>query len=192
MPYIIHFDSSNLQSSSQTASILLAVSVTISSPILALNLLLRHPIPLPSPSSLFDAPRDLHPVARPSYASPSLSDQVNAADNLKRLRLLSALGPAPKLSLFPSNDTDMKTPQTPPQPSVHADTFTEDDRADAGGGDVPVLAPPKRAARHQQQRHRHSDSFHHHHHPTQRSYDRARRQTKSLSVSFPTCDDPLF
>ena len=189
MPYVIHFDSSNLQSNSESASILLAISVTISSPILALNLLLRHPIPLPSPSGLFNPPRDLHPVARPSYASPSLSDQVNAADNLKRLRLLSVLGPAPKLSLLPSNDNNMKTPQTPPQPSAHLDTFTEDDRAGAGGGDVvPVLATPKRAARHQQQQHRHSDSFHH---PT-RSYDRARRQTKSLSVSFPTRDDPLF
>jgi hypothetical protein len=161
--------------------------VTVSSPILALNLLLRHPIPFPR-GGMFDAPRDPHPIARPSYVPPSISDshtQVNADDNLKRL--LGVLGRAPKLSLLPSND--MKTPQTP-QPSAHTDTDTEYDRAGAGDGDGPQevqAPPPPRRARHQ---HRHSS----HHHPTRYSqsygnaYERARRQTKSLSVSFPTCD----
>ena len=161
--------------------------MTVSSPILALNLLLRHPIS--RPSGVFNAPREPHPVARP-YASPSLSDRSggmkqvtgpHGANNFKRL--LGVLGPAPKLSLLPSND--MKTPQSSAR-NEHA----EDNGTAGAGDDVP---PPRKA----QTPPRHRHSFHHHPHYAQsyrHAYDRARdrgtHHTRSFSLPFPTRDTP--
>ncbi|KAF8260619.1 hypothetical protein EI94DRAFT_1811422 [Lactarius quietus] len=185
LPYVILLGGSSLQSS-ESASILLAISVTISSPILALNLLLRHPIPLTS--GFLNAPKDPHPVARPSYASTSLSDRHTGSSgtdyNLKRL--FGVLGPAPKLSLLLSND--MKTPQ----PSAR-NGHTEENRAGAGDR----VPPPPRAQALPLPQHRHS--FHHqpnYSQSYQRAYDSARGRetrpghTKSFSVPFPTRDSP--
>jgi len=201
LPYIIHLNGSNLQSS-ESASILLAISVTVSSPILALNLLLRHPIPFRS--GVFDAPRDPHPVARyyaPSMGSPSpFTDRhkwstgtkqvtghsaTNGKSHLKRL--LGVLAPAPKLSLLPSND--MKTPR----PSARFEP-TEADRTGAvvhaSAEDDPQVRPPPRRRAQTLPQHRHP--FHlpqRYAQSYQHAYDRPRErethQARSLSLSFP-------
>lgn len=73
LPYLTHLDSTNLQSS-VSACTFLVISVTISSPILVLNSLLRHPIPIPH--DMFDAPPAPRSVLR--YA-PSM---MNSASTL--------------------------------------------------------------------------------------------------------------
>ncbi|KAI9434446.1 hypothetical protein H4582DRAFT_2176214 [Lactarius indigo] len=208
LPYILHLNGSNLQSG-EFASVLLTISVTISSPILALNLLLRHPIPIRS--GVFDAPRDPHPIARkytPSMGSPSpFSDRhtwrstrtrqvtISATDDGKShlKRLLGVLGPAPKLSLLPpppSND-DMKTPQQQRAASARngwpAATTTEaaDGVVRPNAEDVQLLPPRRRAQTLPQLRHpfhlpqRYAQSYRLHH-------DRAReRESRSISLSLP-------
>lgn len=197
LPYIIHLNDSNLQSS-ESASVFLAISVTVSSPILALNLLLRHPIPIRS--GIFDAPRDPHPVAR--YYAPSVGSlspfsdrhkwkigtkkQVtghSAADGKRYRKRLPGilLGRAPKLSLLPPSN-DMKTP-LPPLPSARNEPM-EADRTGAAEDGPQVLPPPRRAQTFPQ--HRHSYHHHHHHPHYVQSYGHAReREPRQLSLSFP-------
>ena len=73
LPYLTRLDSINLESN-EFASTFLVISVTISSPILVLNSLLRHPIPIPY--DMFDAPPAPRSVLR--YA-PSM---MNSASTL--------------------------------------------------------------------------------------------------------------
>lgn len=202
LPYALHLDGSNLQSS-KSASVLLTISVTVSSPILALNLLLRHPIPIRS--GVFDAPRDPHPVARkysPSMGSPSpFSDRhtwsprarqvtagTGATDGKSHLkRLLGVLGPAPKLSLLPPSN-DVKTPQASARngwPSVEADSVDAVVHASAGDGPRTLLPPRRRAQTLPLHRHpfhlpqRYAQTYRH-------DYDRPReRENGSLTVSLP-------
>ncbi|KAH8984255.1 hypothetical protein EDB92DRAFT_1950964 [Lactarius akahatsu] len=211
LPYILHLNGSNLQSS-KSASVLLTISVTVSSPILALNLLLRHPIPIWS--GVFDAPRDPHPVARkysPSMGSPSpFSDRhtwsprarqvtagTGATDGKSHLkRLLGVLSPAPKLSLLPPSN-DMKTPQASARngwPSVEADSVDAVVHASAEDGPRTLVPPRRRAQTLPQHRHpfhlpqRYAQSYRH-------DYDRPReRENGSLTVSLPgdLRHDPLL
>ena len=73
LPYLTRLNSTNLQSN-ESASTFLVISVTISSPILVLNSLLRHPIAIPY--DMFDAPPTPRSVLR--YA-PSM---MNSASTL--------------------------------------------------------------------------------------------------------------
>ncbi|KAF8494229.1 hypothetical protein F5888DRAFT_681598 [Russula emetica] len=73
LPYLTRLNSTNLQSNESTSTFLV-ISVTISSPILVLNSLLRHPIPIPY--DMFDAPPAPRSVLR--YA-PSM---MNSASTL--------------------------------------------------------------------------------------------------------------
>ncbi|KAI9457000.1 hypothetical protein BJY52DRAFT_1187617 [Lactarius psammicola] len=204
LPYIIYLNGSNLQSSA-SASILLVISVTVSSPILALNLLLRHPIPIRS--GIFDAPRDPHPIARhytPSMGSPSpfsdryrwntgtrqVTGNYSATDDGKNQlkRLLGVLSPAPKLSLLPSNDSDMKTPW----PSARNES-AETDRtgavvyasAEDGGPQVrhPPPPPPRRRAQTLPQ-HRHPFHLPQRYAQSYRARERETHQARSLSLSL--------
>jgi hypothetical protein len=61
LPYLTRLDSTNLQSN-ESASTFLVISVTISSLILVLNSLLRHPIPIPY--DMFDVPPSPRSVLR--------------------------------------------------------------------------------------------------------------------------------
>ncbi|KAH9174604.1 hypothetical protein EDB89DRAFT_2067548 [Lactarius sanguifluus] len=207
----LHPSPQRLESTKQHVlqSVLLTISVTVSSPILALNLLLRHPIPIRS--DVFDAPRDPHPVARkysPSMGSPSpFSDRHtwsprprrvtgSATDGKSHLkRLLGVLGPAPKLSLLPPSN-DMKTPQASARngwPS-EADSVDAVVHASAEDGPRTLLPPRRRAQTLPQHRHpfhlpqRYAQSYRH-------DYDRPReRENRSLSVSLPgdlRHNDPL-
>ncbi|KAI0290093.1 hypothetical protein B0F90DRAFT_1825569 [Multifurca ochricompacta] len=128
LPYFICMNNSNLRSNTFTST-LLVISVTISSPILALNLLLRHPVPIPH--GILGAPHVRHSVV--PYTSPingaiynssckgkgTGTGQVtsrrhttttdmwlikgDAIDGKSRFkRVLSVLAPSPKLSILPS------------------------------------------------------------------------------------------
>ncbi|KAJ3834973.1 hypothetical protein F5878DRAFT_727846 [Lentinula raphanica] len=144
LPYLITL-SQNIPASLAT-SILLTLSVTMSSPILALNILFRAPIPIPS--GLFDVPNDL-PTNLLRGASPT-SDTVkwsreykrsasitvvegrrsgdvwlsngDAADGKGKVsRALGMMSPMPKLSVLPLEDDDNE-PVTPPLPIQDGDS----------------------------------------------------------------------
>lgn len=129
--------------SNEFRSIFLTVSVTISSPILLLNLLLRHPIEIPY--DVFDAPPAPRSILRyvPSIGSVSTSGEgcrqagdrnlvtgrrttgarlfIKSGDvNGKgyRTRFPRVLAPAPRLSILPVPSHDAKR-LVPSQPGLH-------------------------------------------------------------------------
>ncbi|KAI0294605.1 hypothetical protein B0F90DRAFT_1281458 [Multifurca ochricompacta] len=145
LPYFICMNNSNLRSNTFTST-LLVISVTISSPILALNLLLRHPVPIPH--GILGAPHVRHSVV--PYTSPingaiynssckgkgTGTGQVtsrrhttttdmwlikgDAIDGKSRFkRVLSVLAPSPKLSILPVSDEKRKlTDNIPVSPQL--------------------------------------------------------------------------
>ncbi|KAJ4496843.1 hypothetical protein C8R41DRAFT_909392 [Lentinula lateritia] len=144
LPYLITL-SQNIPASLAT-SILFTLSVTMSSPILALNILFRSPIPIPS--GLFDSPDDL-PTNLLRGATPN-SDTVkwsyeykrsasvtvvegrrsgdvwltngDAADGKSKVsRALGMMSPMPKLSVLPPEE-NADEPTTPPLPIQDGDS----------------------------------------------------------------------
>ncbi|THH19910.1 hypothetical protein EW146_g1341 [Bondarzewia mesenterica] len=137
VPYALvlpYFFSVSLSSgSSPVMPILLVISVTISSPILALNILLRSPILIPT--GLFDmhgrspsSQSTLPPVSREYKRSASTTvidgrrstdvwvAKGDAVDGKSRVgRAIAMLAPAPKLSVLPPEGNDVE-PVTPPLP----------------------------------------------------------------------------
>ncbi|KAI0252067.1 hypothetical protein BJV78DRAFT_388512 [Lactifluus subvellereus] len=138
LPYFIFLNSSNLQSNESTSTIL-AVSVTISSPLLALNLLLRHPISFPD---IFDVPPAPPSITRraPSIGSTStFADVHKRGSSTKQIatpttnlwlvkgdaidrkgyleRFLRVLVPSPKLSILPVGGAKRRTSVVPYQPT---------------------------------------------------------------------------
>ncbi|KAH9983562.1 hypothetical protein BJV74DRAFT_615768 [Russula compacta] len=83
LPYFICLNDSSHSRNSEFTSTLLVISVAISSPILVLNLLLRHPVPIPY--DLFDAPTPAPPLSILRYV-PSIGSGVvpASADRYKR------------------------------------------------------------------------------------------------------------
>jgi hypothetical protein len=74
LPYVVRLNRSGLQGNGSTlASIFLVISVTISSPILVLNSLLRHPVPIPH--DMFDAPPTPRSVLR--YAPSMMNNSAS-------------------------------------------------------------------------------------------------------------------
>ncbi|TFY82700.1 hypothetical protein EWM64_g1313, partial [Hericium alpestre] len=139
LPYCFSVLASHSQAS-QVMSILLTVSVTISSPIMAVNILLRSPIPIPT--GLFDvyneppsavarspSPAETLPVGGEYKRSASVTliegrrstdvwlAKGDAIDGKTRVgRALEMLAPAPKLSVLPPEETEDVAPLTPPLP----------------------------------------------------------------------------
>lgn len=134
----------NSNSTSQIASILLILSITLSSPLLALNILFRSPIPIPS--GLFDVHGDVpsNVVRGPSPAGSlpykwsheykrSMSTSVTVVEGrrsgdvwitngdaidgkTKVSRAMGMLAPKPKLSVLPPEEELEKGEVTPPLP----------------------------------------------------------------------------
>lgn len=135
MPYVtfsLNGSDLDLRRNDEFASTFLAISVTISSPILVLNLLLRHPIPIPC--DIFGAaprapdPRSMSMLrAAPSVAGSGstladsyrqgsgttgqgtpdarlIKDGAVDGGNGYRTRFPRVLAPAPRLSVFPLGD----------------------------------------------------------------------------------------
>ncbi|KAJ7853858.1 hypothetical protein B0H13DRAFT_2673514 [Mycena leptocephala] len=132
------------------ASILLILSVTLSSPLLALNLLFRSPLPIPQ--GLFDARGDLpdnvlrgpspagsvptykwsHEYKRSTSASVTVVEGRRSGDvwmtngdavdgKSKMSRAIGMMSPMPKLSVLPPEEDD-NTPLTPPLPMQNEDS----------------------------------------------------------------------
>jgi len=117
LPYLACLDSHNLQSNKFTSTFL-ALSVTICSPIMVLNLLLRHPVPIPH--DIFDAPTTPRSILRHAHSIGSTSTFADGNRLGSRMKLISGsavngkgystrfprvLAPAPRLSIFPVGDT---------------------------------------------------------------------------------------
>ncbi|KAJ6515445.1 hypothetical protein C8R45DRAFT_209332 [Mycena sanguinolenta] len=130
------------------ASILLVLSVTISSPLLALNLLFRSPLPIPQ--GLFDLRGDLpantcrgpsvagstptysHEYKRSTSASVTVVEgrrsgdvwltNGDAVDGKNKMgRAIGMMAPTPKLSVLPPEEDDNE-PLTPPLPMQNDDS----------------------------------------------------------------------
>lgn len=129
--------------SSMAIMIMLSVSVTVSSPILALNLIFRSPLPIPS--GLFDirsGPASTSTFARASSPQDSIDNYVrdykrsgsvtvvegrrsgdiwlsngDAVEGKTKFgRAVGMLAPAPKLSVLPTEGYDAEGERTPPLP----------------------------------------------------------------------------
>ena len=134
LPYLTGLHGPGLQSS-ELRSTFLVISVTIPSPILVLNLLLRHPIEIPY--AVFDAPPAPRSIIRstPSIGSASTSEGHRRGSGTKagrrtryawlskdstvggkgyRTRFPRVLAPAPRLSILPVSNHDAKRPQAMP------------------------------------------------------------------------------
>ncbi|KAF5346032.1 hypothetical protein D9757_014278 [Collybiopsis confluens] len=134
-------------SASLPITVLFILSVTMSSPILALNIALRSPIPIPS--GLFDGPNDL-PANLLRGPSPAFSETVKWSHEYKRSgsvtivegrrsgdvwlangdavdgkgkvsRALGMISPMPKLSVLPVDEAE-EEPMTPPLPIQEGDS----------------------------------------------------------------------
>ncbi|KAF7355707.1 hypothetical protein MSAN_01488500 [Mycena sanguinolenta] len=132
------------------ASILLILSVTVSSPLLALNLLFRSPLPIPQ--GLFDLRGDLpantcrgpsvagstptykfsHEYKRSTSASVTVVEGRRSGDvwltngdavdgKTKMGRAIGMMAPTPKLSVLPPEENDSE-PSTPPLPMQDDDS----------------------------------------------------------------------
>ncbi|KAH9959856.1 hypothetical protein BC827DRAFT_443529 [Russula dissimulans] len=127
LPYLACLDSHNLQSN-EFKSTFLALSVMICSPIMVLNLLLRHPIPVPH--DIFDAPTTPRSILRHAYSIGSTSTSTSAdrsrlGSGMKFIKGSTAngkgysthfprvLAPAPRLSIFRVGDAKMPTSFVP-------------------------------------------------------------------------------
>lgn len=139
LPYFF-FVSPSVPVNSMAVKVLLSLSITISSPILALNLLFRSPLPIPS--GLFDARNGPPLSAARVSSSPSSLDFVrgykrsgsitvvegrrstdiwlsngDAVDGKTKFgRAVGMLTPAPKLSVLPPKELDDDGQVTPPLP----------------------------------------------------------------------------
>ncbi|KAI9457291.1 hypothetical protein F5148DRAFT_349217 [Russula earlei] len=184
LPHIICRDSTHFQSN-EFASIFLAISVAISSPILVLNSLLRHPIPIPY--DIFDAPSKTRSIL---HHSPSIGSALTFADGYKRgigtklirddaadgkdfsMPFPRVLATAPRLSILRIGDSSVPFPSTwnwhhvqglpPPY--------------------LPSLAPTRVAPRRHSSTHPHDIADGQH----TCSVTRATRQTRSLPSHKPT------
>ncbi|RDX53848.1 hypothetical protein OH76DRAFT_1431845 [Lentinus brumalis] len=130
-------------STSSAASILLMLSVTLSAPLLSLNLLFRSPIPIPTelfetysepPSAVLRAPSPQSTAASYKYSheykrSGSVTvvesrrstdvwlTNGDAVDGKGKIgRALGLLGPKPKLAVLPPEGVQNEEPLTPPLP----------------------------------------------------------------------------
>ncbi|KAF9037860.1 hypothetical protein BDZ89DRAFT_1219832 [Hymenopellis radicata] len=140
-PYLINAVEGS--SPSAISSILLVLSLTMSSPILALNILLRSPIPIPSglfdirgelPTSLLRGPSPIGSTPTPMFSSEyKRSTSTNATvvegrrsgdvwitngdaveGKSKVGRALGMMSPRPKLSVLPTEDDDDEPQLSPP------------------------------------------------------------------------------
>jgi len=147
-PYL--FTVSQNATTSEAINILLILSVTLSSPLLALNILLRSPIPIPS--GLFDVRGDLpssvrgpsnagsvpsykwsHEYKRSTSASVTVVEGRRSGDvwisngdavegKNKMSRAVSMLAPRPKLSVIPPEGGVEESERTPPLPIQREDS----------------------------------------------------------------------
>ncbi|KAA1473418.1 hypothetical protein DENSPDRAFT_859887 [Dentipellis sp. KUC8613] len=147
LPFFFSVSASSPQAS-QVMSILLTLSVTLSSPILALNILLRSPMPIitglfdvhsepPSMVARSPSPQSTLPAVSGEYKRSASVTVVegrrstdvwltkgDAVDGKSRVgRALGMLAPQPKLSVLPPEE-DNTEPLTPPLPIQDADAQT--------------------------------------------------------------------
>ncbi|TFY62286.1 hypothetical protein EVG20_g6758 [Dentipellis fragilis] len=147
LPFFFSVSASSPQTN-QIMSILLTLSVTLSSPILALNILLRSPMPIitglfdvhsepPSMVARSPSPQSTLPAVSGEYKRSASVTVVegrrstdvwltkgDAVDGKSRVgRALGMLAPQPKLSVLPPED-DTTEPLTPPLPIQDAEAQT--------------------------------------------------------------------
>ncbi|GJE84562.1 hypothetical protein PsYK624_006380 [Phanerochaete sordida] len=145
IPYYI---TSQMAVPSPAASLLMVLSVTISAPLLAANILLRSPIPIPSglfdtssepPSVVYRAPTPCSSQAEDIVREYKRSGSTTVVDHGHRsgdvwlangnasegkskvARALTMLQPKPKLSVLPPQEEDPIRTVSPPKPMPDAD-----------------------------------------------------------------------
>ncbi|KAI0030891.1 hypothetical protein K488DRAFT_53236 [Vararia minispora EC-137] len=145
IPYLATLNATH-PNANMVVSVLLILSITLPSPLLALNILMRHGVPIPAglfdprkepPSVVHRAPSPADTLTAPSPFSAEYKRSTSmtvvegrrstdvwlakgeAVDGKSRIgRALGMLAPAPKLSVLPPEDTDavIQEPLTPPLP----------------------------------------------------------------------------
>ncbi|KAI0309404.1 hypothetical protein OF83DRAFT_1179663 [Amylostereum chailletii] len=146
-PYLLSVTSSHPEAN-KAISILIVLSVTISSPLLALNIVMRHGVPVPTglfemykePPSIVNrapSPATTLPVFSTEYKRSGSMTVVEgrrstdvwlakgeAVDGKSRVgRALGMLAPSPKLSVLPPEEPIDEEPLTPPLPIQDAESL---------------------------------------------------------------------